>query len=386
MTYHTHRSRLHHCVIAVGLLTIALLSQTVDASQASSLPDDQRKAAIRSLLEFCIGPADVQQPIAVTITEERKPWATRSEVEAKLRRYENRPDHPERGTLRHQLSMFDQPVQEHFYCMSPDGDWLFKMYGARYAQSGDLRWISSQPEGGQLSIIKAGVSYPSGFEVGRLKPVMQKHHRRLFHAGFSERVSSYEIKKLNLAATEWSAEVLVSDDDRSEIAVLDGRWAGSSPVVAAVQPESGKSPILFEQIDYDSHEFNSDLSPFPFATSCRSEDESTSSSVVFVVTTVESPSNDEVEALVSVPDLDSAAAVRDFRKPSSPSFDLYADASLTSWSKKNGTDVYETSRLESDNVHTKESVATVRRKFMWAAAALAATVLVSGVFLRFRSR
>lgn len=385
MTHHTHRSRLHHCVVAVGLLTIALLSQTVDASQAASLSDDQREASIRSLLAFCAGPTELQQPIAVTITEERKPWASRSEVEAKLRRYKNRPDHPERGLLRYQLSMFDQPSREIFYSVTPDGDWLLKNYGVRYAQSGSIRWMLSKPEGGQLTIIKAGVPYPSIFEVGQLKPETLRYHRHLFHAGLKDRITDYEINNVNHSATGWSAAISVSDANRSEIALVDGKWVGSSPVISAVRSESGETPVLFEQADFDSHETNSELSPFPYAKSSRSMDYSTSSSVIIVATTVESPSNDEAEALVSVPDPKSAVAVRDFREPRSPSHDLYADAALTTWSRKKGTDMYETSRLASENVYSEESVATARRGFWWAAIALTATVFIAGVFLRARS-
>lgn len=385
MIYHTHRSRLL-CAVAVGLLTIALLSQTVDASQAASLSDDQREASIKSLLEFCAGPTYLQQPIAVTFSEERKPWAQRSEIEAELSRFSNRPDHPKRVDLEFQLSMFDQPERELFYCISPDGDWIFKSYGVRYAQSGNLRWISSKPEGGQLSVMKAGVPYPSGFEVGRFKPVLLSHHRRLFYAGFSEQISKLNINELSVSAATWSAEVSVSNGDHTEIAIIEGKWADLKPIVSSVRSESGEPTRLFEQNDFDSHESDSSLSPFPFATSCRSDDYSSSSSVLFVVTAVESLSKDEVASLVSVPDLESATAVRDFRDPQSPSFKLYADAALTTWSKENGTDEYETSRLESANMYTEESVATVRRRFLWAAIALVATVLIGGLVLRVRSR
>jgi len=386
VAYQTDRIRLCRSAAAAVILAIALLSQSVGAMQATGLSSNQREASIRSLLKFCIGPTVVQQPVAVTCTEERDPWGTRSQVEAELRRYENRPDHPKRGLLRYQLSMFDQPKRELMYCLTPDGDWLFESYGVRYAQAGNFRWMLSKPEGGQLTIIKAGVPYPSGYNIGQLKQGMLRLHRRLFHAGFGERITGSDISILNASATRWSAKVSVSDGHRSEIALVDGKWAGSRPVISVVRSESGETPILFEQIEFDSHDSNTDLSSFSYATGCRSEDESSESSVVFVTTRAESPSDDEAVALVSVPDLESAATVKDFRDPKSPSFDSYTDAALTSWDKKKGADVYETSRLVSGSASPAASVTPARRNNKWVAIALTAVVLIAGVVLYIRSR
>jgi len=381
-----HRSRLHHFAIVAGLLTVAMLSRFADAYQVTDLSKDQRLASIQSLLDFCAGPADIQHPISVEFAEVREPWATRSEIQAELRRISDRPDHPKRSILMFQLSMHDQPETECFYAVSPDGDWMLKRAEVRYAQSGDLRWISSRPEGGQLSIIKAGVPYPSGFDAGPVKQDLIDHHRRLFHAGFSDRITAYEINALSLSVTQWSVRISVTDPARSETALVEGGWAGESPVITSVRSESDETPVLFEQIEFASHEPGDVHSPFPYAKRSRRKQDLTRSTIVIIAEAVESPSSDELEAYAAVPDLGSADAVRDFREPRSASHDLYADSALTTWTRVKGTDEYETSRLESGNVYSEESVAKARRGFWWAAIALVATVLIAGAFLRIRGR
>ncbi|MEM1183994.1 MAG: hypothetical protein AAGI53_03225 [Planctomycetota bacterium] len=221
--------------VALAFLASTIASVPSVGHAATDVVD--REPALRAYIAELSGPLRLPDgPFAIEIQSSLSAAVSEADVLAQMSDLAERPDHPDHELFESQLQLARQPdVRACTLWFETSQTWgieeIWQSLTLHAGEHNGTRWIwaDSGADEGQMTLTKAGVPFPPGYDVGMKLKMYLGSLRAIANAGIAE--GQYNIMFLDASDPAWS--VMLEADDRSRV-FLEGIWVHAAPKVTMV--------------------------------------------------------------------------------------------------------------------------------------------------------
>ncbi len=275
-----------------------------------------------------------------------------AELDQLWRQVRELPDHPARNGIQYQQRLKKNPETGQSIALYKDSSTWYSSnvtntsIGKMNFENGGLnksRWMMMRTDSmSQLTKIRAGVPFPSGYNVSRYLDILRDHLDLFLGSGMGKIGPDANIVSVKLLDdTNWNAAISFSDNGIKMIAEVVGTWdqSDTDPVVTVVRTKpvdvsSWDSKTLFK--DYSDGDSSEPRHPQRIIID-RSDGLRTS----YTLTTISFISKFEITKKARAPEIQNEdVTVLDFTTPDSSSWELYKNSSTVTWSHNSSNDSY----------------------------------------------
>ncbi|MCK4873065.1 MAG: hypothetical protein KAS72_10100 [Phycisphaerales bacterium] len=348
------------------ITTWAALAAVVICAPMLGADDTDREAELRAWIQARLSgdvfPTSSKEGIVVEYTLEHTTTLSSAEIERRWKKVERYPDHPDRTAIQRHRRLLSTPERLRKVLQFADsGAWLLEeryetgnMSGSSFRAGGveDIRWMVSESGGdstseshGQLTMIRAGVPFPAGYNISRFLDMQREQLGLLLYGSLPRLLPGGSIESLQVDESSWT--VMVSWEGSDRAAEVRGRWDRDTgqPIVRVLRrfaADRSKYPRPAE-IRYEDYVFDGLLGQ-SHATSVV-EDHFDEFRDAYLIQGLRVVSREKVVNAASPPTVGEQVRIADFREARSSELAINAESPHMTWHRSNRIDTYDISEL-----------------------------------------